>query len=79
MHLLVSILKGNRVSSRKNGDLGKVEDFMLDISTSKVDFAVVSFGGILGTGDSLFAVPMRVLELDTEAGQFLLDLGKDTQ
>jgi sporulation protein YlmC with PRC-barrel domain len=78
MHLSASTLTGNKVSNSKDENLGTVEDFMLDTSTSKVDYAVVSFGGVLGIGDKLFAVPMQALKLDTEGEQFILNVDKET-
>jgi sporulation protein YlmC with PRC-barrel domain len=78
MHLSASTLTGNKVSNNADENLGKVEDFMLDTSTSKIDYAVISFGGVLGIGDKLFAVPMRALRLDTEAEQFVLDADKES-
>jgi len=37
--------------------LGKIEDLVVDPSSGKVRYAVLSFGGILGMGDKYFAVP----------------------
>jgi hypothetical protein len=38
---------------------------------------VLSFGGFLGVGDKLFAVPWRALKLDTDNKCFILDVDKD--
>ena len=50
---------------------------MLDISNGKVCYAVLSFGGFLGMGDKLFAVPWNALKLDTENKRFELNVKKD--
>jgi len=38
---------------------------------------VLSFGGILGMGDKLFAIPWGALTLDTDRKCFVLDVPKD--
>jgi hypothetical protein len=50
---------------------------MIDMASGKVAYAVLSFGGILGMGDKLFAVPWQALKLDTENKRFTLDVAKD--
>ena len=40
-------------------------------------YAVLSFGGFLGMGEKLFAVPWNALTLDTENKRFVLDAEKD--
>jgi hypothetical protein len=50
---------------------------MIDIVTGRVAYAVLSFGGVLGVGDKLFAVPWSSLQLDTEQKCFLLDADKE--
>jgi sporulation protein YlmC with PRC-barrel domain len=78
MHLSATTLRGNKVTNYDNEDLGTVEDFMLDTATGIVDYAVLSFGGIMGIGDKLFAVPMQALKVDTEAKKFVLNADRET-
>ncbi len=54
---------GIRVYNSSNEDLGKIEDLVMDPSAGKVRYAVLSFGGVLGLGDKLFAVPWESLQL----------------
>jgi hypothetical protein len=49
---------------------------MLDMSTGRVSYAVLSFGGILGMGEKLFAVPWNALTLDTNNKRFTLNVTK---
>jgi hypothetical protein len=51
---------------------------MIDLETGDVAYAVLSFGGILGMGDKLFAVPWGALALDADRHEFLLDVDKET-
>jgi sporulation protein YlmC with PRC-barrel domain len=77
MHLSASSLTGNKVRNAQGEDLGKIEDFMLDTSTGEVSYAVLSFGGIMGIGDKLFAVPLQAMRTDTENHAFVLDESKE--
>jgi len=72
-----SSLTGNDVYNLQDEDLGDVKDFMLDMRTGKVAYAVLSFGGFLGMGEKLFAVPWSALTLDTENKRFTLNVTKD--
>ena len=75
--LSATTLIGDRVVNRKGEDLGKIEDFMLDPEQGRVGYAVLSFGGFLGMGDKLFAVPMQALKLSREDKWFVLDVDKE--
>lgn len=77
MHLSADSLKGNKVRNAQGENLGKVEDFMLDTSTGKVSYAVLSFGGLFGIGDKLFAVPLQAMTPDTENHEFVLNESKE--
>jgi sporulation protein YlmC with PRC-barrel domain len=77
MHLSATSLQGNKVRNAKGEDLGKVEDFMLDTSTGEVSYAVLSFGGVMGIGDKLFAVPLQAMRTDTEKHEFILDESRE--
>lgn len=70
-------LMGDNVCNRKNEDLGEIEEIMLDMRRGKVAYAVLSFGGFLGIGDKLFAVPWSALTLDPENKRFVLNVEKD--
>ena len=50
---------------------------MRNMNNGKIAYAVLSFGGFLGMGDKLFAVPWNALTLDTENKRFILDVDKD--
>lgn len=70
-------LIGNDVYNLKDEDLGDVKEIMLDMRTGRVSYAVLSFGGFLGMGEKLFAVPWNALTLDTENKRFTLNVEKD--
>lgn len=69
-------LKGDTVRNSAGEDLGKINDIMIDIPSGKVAYAVLSFGGFLGMGDRLFAIPWSVLKVDEDEKCFILDVDK---
>jgi hypothetical protein len=69
-------LLGNDVVNHLDEDLGDIKEIMLDMRNGRVAYAVLSFGGFLGMGDKLFAVPWNALTLDTENKCFRLNVEK---
>lgn len=67
-------LIGNDVYSRDEEDIGDIKEIMLDTLTGEIRYAVLSYGGFLGMGEKLFAVPWESLSLDTENKRFILDV-----
>src|SRR5580693_7037495 len=51
---------------------------MIDIPLGRVDYAVLSFGGILNMGNKLFAVPWTALKVDEDEKCFMLNVDKNT-
>lgn len=70
-------LVGNDVYNHKDEELGDLKELMLDMFTGKVTYAVLSFGGFMGMGEKLFAVPWNALKLDTVNKRFVLNVEKD--
>ncbi len=70
-------LIGNDVYNQAGEDLGDIKEIMLDTTNGTVSYAVLSFGGVLGIGEKLFAVPWKALKLDTENKRFVLNVDKD--
>jgi len=70
-------LIGDDVYNHNDEELGDIKEIMLDMRTGQIAYAVLSFGGMLGMGDKLFAVPWERLTLDTVNKRFLLNVDKD--
>ncbi|MDO9320273.1 MAG: PRC-barrel domain-containing protein [Pseudomonas sp.] len=70
-------LIGNDVYNHKDEDLGDIKEIMLDVHSGRVGYAVLSFGGFLGMGEKLFAVPWSALTLDTVNKRFVLRVDKE--
>jgi hypothetical protein len=69
-------VEGTAVYNRQGEHLGTVHNFMVDKSTGQVAYAVMSFGGFLGMGESYHPLPWRVLNYDTRQGGFVIDLDR---
>ncbi len=69
-------VEGTAVYNRKGEKLGTVDNFMVDKRSGKVEYAVMSFGGFLGMGDSYHPLPWNVLTYDTNRGGYVVDLDK---
>lgn len=77
-HLMgADTLLGNAVHNLQSDDLGDIKEIMLDMRSGRVSYAVMSFGGFLGLGEKLFAVPWEALKLDTLNKRFTLDVSRD--
>ena len=75
--LSATTLKDQDVVNGANEDIGTIEDFMIDLESGRVNYAVLSFGGFLGMGDKLFAIPYEALKMDSENERFVLDVPKE--
>jgi sporulation protein YlmC with PRC-barrel domain len=70
-------LTGDSVVNAAGEDLGKIEAIMLDVTSARIAYAVLSFGGLLGMGKKLFALPWGALTLDAVEKRFILDASKE--
>jgi sporulation protein YlmC with PRC-barrel domain len=70
-------LLGDGVVNGAEEHLGDIKEIMLDMNTGQVAYAVLAFGGFLGMGEKLFAVPWQALHLDTINKRFVLNVEKE--
>lgn len=70
-------LEGDTVVNEEGEDLGKILSIMIDVPRGQVAYAVLSFGGFLGMGSKLFAIPWPDLAFDTDRKCFVLDVDKE--
>ena len=72
-----STLSGDSIKNPQGESLGDLKDIMIDTTSGKVAYAVLSFGGVLGMGNKLFAVPWGALTVDGENKCLLLNASKE--
>jgi sporulation protein YlmC with PRC-barrel domain len=78
-HRLISSEKvdGTAVYNRKGERLGTVHHLMIDKYTGQVAYAVMSFGGFLGIGESYYPLPWKMLTYDTRLSGYVVDLDRN--
>ena len=69
-------VEGTAVYNREGERLGSVYNFMVDKVSGQVAYAVMSFGGFLGIGDSYHPLPWKSLTYDTNKGGYVVDLDR---
>lgn len=70
--ILGSNLIGKNIKNAQGENLGEVKDIMLD-SKGKVRYVAVTYGGFLGIGDKLHAVPLSAFQLKRDKDMFFDD------
>lgn len=68
---------GRSVHNDRGEALGEIKDLVIDPDRYRVAYVVVTFGGFLGMGDKLFAVPAGVLQMPGADGHAVLTVEKD--
>ncbi|HSL45505.1 MAG TPA: PRC-barrel domain-containing protein [Anaerolineales bacterium] len=68
---------GSKVVNTEGELLGNIKDMVVDLDDSQIAYAVLSFGGFMGVGDKLFAIPLEALTFDTKTNSAVLDVDKD--
>ncbi|MDF2691020.1 MAG: PRC-barrel [Gammaproteobacteria bacterium] len=74
--MTASQLIGKNVVNSQDEDIGKIKDLVLNLATGKIAYAVLSFGGFLGMGDKLFAIPFCFMKINPEKDFVVLDIEK---
>jgi hypothetical protein len=70
-------VEGTAVVDRDGATLGHIKNFMVDKYTGRVAYAIMSFGGTMGLGASLFPLPWPLLDYDVDKDGYALDITKE--
>jgi hypothetical protein len=70
-------VEGTEVFDRSGQALGVIHNFMVDKVSGQVAYAVMSFGGFLGIGESYHPLPWKALTYDPRLGGYVVDIDKD--
>ena len=76
--LVVSTLIHGLVRNPDRQDLGRIEDLAIDISSGRVVYAVLSFHGLLGFENKLFAIPWDAFNFDPDDKTMVLEVSAET-
>jgi len=74
--LTATSIIGDKVENKKGENIGKIKDVMLNIKSGNIQYLIIEFGGFLGMGEKLFAIPFSALKLNPKNEDFVLDVEK---
>ena len=63
-------VEGTAVYGADDTKIGTIERVMIDKTSGRVSYAVLSFGGFLGIGDDHYPLPWQSLKYDTNLGGY---------
>lgn len=70
-------VEGTPVYNAEDEKLGTVDKLMIDKRSGKVSYAVMSFGGFLGVGESYHPLPWDSLTYDVEKDGYVVTLTRE--
>ena len=73
-----STLRHDRVVNLEGQEIGHIEELMIDVTTGRVAYAVMAFGGFLGLGGKLFALPWSALTVDEAKRRFVVNVTRES-
>ncbi|CAN5199539.1 hypothetical protein BH09BAC2_BH09BAC2_19460 [soil metagenome] len=76
-YLTATSIIGDKVHNANDEHMGKIEDIMIDITSGKIEYVVIEFGGFLTIGEKYFAIPFRLLKVDPKNKSFIFNQPKE--
>src|ERR1700748_1902048 len=74
--IAASKVNGTTVYNNAGEKLGSVYDVMIDKRSGKTEYAIMSFGGFLGLGDSYHPLPWQALNYSESQGGYVVNLDR---
>jgi len=74
--VLASKIIGEAVVNRQDKNLGKIHELVIDAKEGRLVYAVLSFGGFMGMGNKLFAMPWEAFEFSNTENKLILNVDK---
>lgn len=76
-YLTATSIIGDKVHNEKDEHIGKIADIMIDITTGKIEYVVIGFGGFLTIGEKYFAIPFGLLRVDPGNKAFIFNQSRE--
>jgi hypothetical protein len=70
-------VEGTAVYGADRKKIGSIKRVMIDKTSGKASYAVLSFGGFLGIGDDYYPLPWQSLKYDTSLGGYIAGITED--
>ena len=78
VHVLTATsIIGDSVENKQGEKIGKIKDIMLNTEDGRIQYLIIEFGGFMGFGEKLFAVPFSGLTLNGKNVDFVLNMEKE--
>jgi sporulation protein YlmC with PRC-barrel domain len=74
--IAASKVNGTTVYNTAGEKLGSVYDVMIDKATGRAEYAIMSFGGFLGIGDSYHPLPWQSLNYNENQGGYVVNIDR---
>jgi len=77
VHILTATsIIGDKVVNPAGEDIGEINNIMVNILDGEIQYLIIEFGGFLGVGEKLFAIPFSAVKLNAKDQNFTLDVDK---
>lgn len=67
---------GESVENHEHEKLGKIHELVIDAAEGRLAYAVLSFGGFMGMGHKLFAMPWKAFKFSPDENKLILNVDK---
>ena len=57
---------GMKIQNSHKDSVGQIKDIVVDPMSTRIQYVAVTYGGFLGLGDKLFAVPMQAIKVQQD-------------
>ena len=75
--LTAHTIMGTKVVNQAGENLGEVKDLAIGLDKGCINYAVLEFGGFLGMGEKLFAIPWQAFTVDQDNERLVLNVPKE--
>lgn len=75
--LTASSIIGDNVENKQGESIGKIKDIMLNIQDGRIQYLIIEFGGVMGFGEKLFAIPFALAKVNAKNEDFIMDIKKE--
>lgn len=75
--LTATSIIGDKVENIKGEKLGEIKNIMMNVHTGCTEYIVLEYGGLMGMGSKLFAIPYKALSLNPDKKVFILNRDKE--
>lgn len=75
--LTADTITHTRVVNAQGEKLGDIKDLAIGLEQGCINYAVLDFGGFLGMGNKLFAIPWQAFTIDQDNEQLVLNVSRE--